>query len=309
VTVGTFDAFLNALGLRESSGRYEVESTYGYLGKYQMGELALIDVGFYRPDGTAANDWAGTWSGKLGIASKAAFLASPSAQEAAIRDYMAVNWSYLTQAGVAAYEGQVLNGRAVTLSGMLAAAHLVGFGGLSAYLRSGGTDVPADAFGTTASEYLFTFADYETPFAANHGGADQLFGGSGPDVLRGFSGNDVLAGRGGKDVLHGGTGADRFDFDAPGDSTAAAQDRIKGFSRAQGDRIDLSDMDADAGAGGLQDFAFIAGRDFSGAAGQVRFEGSGRTTLVEADTDGDRRADLSVAVAGRHALQAADFIL
>ncbi len=71
VAAGSYDAFLNALGLRESSGRYDVVSTYGYLGKYQMGELALIDVGYYRADGTSANDWAGPWSGKLGATAQA----------------------------------------------------------------------------------------------------------------------------------------------------------------------------------------------------------------------------------------------
>ena len=309
MTVGTYDEFLNALGYRESSGRYDVVSTYGYLGMYQMGELALIDIGFYRGDGTSANDWIGTWSGRLGITRRDAFLASPSAQEAAIRDYMAVNWSYLNHAGVAAYEGQVLNGRTITLSGMLASAHLVGFGGLATYLKSGGTEVPADAFGTTATEYLFGFADYETPFVADHNGADALFGGSGPDAFRGFAGDDVLVGRGGADLLHGGRGADRFDFDAIGDSAPTAQDRIKGFKHMQGDRIDVSDIDADAVAAGDQDFTFIDARAFSGAAGQLRYEVNGRITLVEADTNGDRTADFAIVLAGRHALQGVDFVL
>ena len=72
----TTTRFLDALGERESSGDYGVVNTLGYLGKYQFGELALIDVGYYSADGTAANDWKpGYWTGKDGVDSKADFLA------------------------------------------------------------------------------------------------------------------------------------------------------------------------------------------------------------------------------------------
>jgi hypothetical protein len=41
----------------------------------------------------------------------------------------------------------------------------------------------------------------------------------------------------------------------------------------------------------------------------VRYEVSGRFTFVEADTNGDRTADFAIVLAGRHALQAVDFVL
>jgi len=72
-----YEAFLSALGLRESSGRYDVENPWGYLGKYQMGEAALIDAGYYLQDGTAKNDWKGKWTGKDGVWSKEDYLSSP----------------------------------------------------------------------------------------------------------------------------------------------------------------------------------------------------------------------------------------
>ena len=53
----SYDAFLDALGERESSGNYGAVNTLGFLGKYQFGEAALTDVGYYSADGTAANDW------------------------------------------------------------------------------------------------------------------------------------------------------------------------------------------------------------------------------------------------------------
>ena len=47
-----YDDFLNALGIRESGGDYTKQNTIGYVGKYQMGEAALIDTGYYKKDST-----------------------------------------------------------------------------------------------------------------------------------------------------------------------------------------------------------------------------------------------------------------
>ena len=132
----TYTAFLDALGQRESGGNYNAENQFGYLGKYQFGELALRDIGYYTYDGTSANDWKpGFWTGKNGVDSKAEFLANHSAQESAIRAYMTLQWQYMKKAW--AYEGQVLNGVKITESGMLAGAHWayveLGWGGYWAW--------------------------------------------------------------------------------------------------------------------------------------------------------------------------------
>src|SRR5688572_18812224 len=107
---GSYQDYFEALGQRESGGRYNIENSFGNLGKYQMGELALVDVGFYRSDGTARNDWIGAWTGKSGIDSKAEFLSSPSAQDAAVEAYAAKIWSYIRSFDLDAYAGQTLNG-------------------------------------------------------------------------------------------------------------------------------------------------------------------------------------------------------
>lgn len=131
----TYSAFLNALRERESGGNYNAENAYGYLGKYQFGELALRDIGYYTYDGTSANDWKpGFWTGKNGVDSKAEFLANHSAQESAIRAYMSLQWQYMKDAW--AYGGQVLDGVKITDSGMLAGAHLLGAGNLNIFLLS-----------------------------------------------------------------------------------------------------------------------------------------------------------------------------
>lgn len=80
-------AFYDALGERESSGSYNAENQYGFLGKYQMGEMALIDAGYYNNDGNMyKNDWKGTWN--YDIEDKNDFLNNQEAQEDAIENIL-----------------------------------------------------------------------------------------------------------------------------------------------------------------------------------------------------------------------------
>jgi VCBS repeat-containing protein len=71
-------------------------------------------------------------------------------------------------------------------------------------------------------------------------GDDWLFGSLANDILRGEGGNDNLMGGGGSDRLIGGLGSDVFIFQNANDSVAAVRDLIEDFSRAEGDKIDLS---------------------------------------------------------------------
>lgn len=205
----TYGAFFNTLGFRESSDRYDVTNIYGSLGRYQMGEASFVDTGLYVPDSNPFdNVYGGSFTGKYGVYSVNDFLSMPAAQDQAIRDYMALQFTYLKS--VWAYDGQTLKGVQVTISGMLGAAHILGWDGAAAWLGSGGDDVPADNFGTTITEYAILLGGYETPFTINHDVAESIAGGSGNDALYGRGGNDTLAGKGGDDTLAGGTGNDSF---------------------------------------------------------------------------------------------------
>jgi Ca2+-binding RTX toxin-like protein len=214
----SYNAFLDALGDRGSNGNYAAKNSYGYLGKCQFGELALRDVGYYTYDGTSANDWKlAYWTGKDGVDNKSEFLANHSAQESAIREYTTLQCQYVKQAW--AYEGQVLDGVKITVSGILAGAHLVGAGNLNKYLLSGGDTVPTDGYGVAVETYVKQFAGYKTPFSVSHGKAEKVAGGSdddklyghgGKDTLLGSGGDDALKGGGGDDTLHGGGGGDLF---------------------------------------------------------------------------------------------------
>ncbi|KGM32729.1 calcium-binding protein [Inquilinus limosus] len=141
-------------------------------------------------------------------------------------------------------------------------------------------------------------------------GGDSLVGDSGANVLQGFGGNDVLTGGGGKDTLAGGLGADRFVYGNAAQSVVGANaDRIVDFSHAQGDRIDLSVIDASTPAAGNQAFSLIGSGLYTGVAGQLRFAVNGGVTTIAGDVNGDKVSDFHIQLAGAVALVAADFVL
>lgn len=141
-------------------------------------------------------------------------------------------------------------------------------------------------------------------------GVDWLYGGDGNDVLRGGAGDDFLFGGSGTDRLLGGLGADRFVFGV-GDLAAkrTLADTIMDFSASQGDRIDLSAIDAIAGTSAHDSFLFIGDAKFSGTAGELRARFTGGNWDVEADTNGDGIADLTLIVSTTAPLKISDFIL
>lgn len=123
---------------------------------------------------------------------------------------------------------------------------------------------------------------------------DTLSGGNGDDLLRGGAANDVLWGGRGADRLVGNEGRDTFVFRDVRESPGSGPDTIQGFEgagSANGDRIDLSAIDANTGLAGNQTFAFGG----SGA-GHVRLVEQGRFTVVLANTDSDPAAELRIVI-------------
>jgi Ca2+-binding RTX toxin-like protein len=82
------------------------------------------------------------------------------------------------------------------------------------------------------------------------GGDDTLIGGVGNDRLVGGSGNDTLIGGRGGNELTGGIGADHFVFKTAQDGA----DLIHDFSRAEGDKIDVSQLLSSLGPIGADPF-------------------------------------------------------
>jgi len=159
---GNYRDFLKALGYRESGGVYKIENKYGYLGKYQMGEAALKDAGYYLGDITRRrNDWIGRWTGKDGVWSKQDFLNNPKAQENAIKEFHKKMWKYIKVLDLDKYVGKKVRRILITESGLLGGAHLLGAGNLKKFLRSNGRIVPTDGFGTPITHYIEKFGGYD----------------------------------------------------------------------------------------------------------------------------------------------------
>ena len=124
--------------------------------------------------------------------------------------------------------------------------------------------------------------------------ADARHGGAGRDRLEGGIGNDILT---------GGAGADAFGFL----SAADGNDLIQDFRRAEGDKINLSGIDADPLTAGDQAFVFADGAASGGRQpGTVRATKGADTTTIEADTGA---GVLTFRVQGVVSFAADDFIL
>ncbi len=157
---------------------YRSMNSLGFVG-YQFGEALLIDLGYYTDDvyygnGAASNTWDGTWTGKNGVNSLAEFTTA-EAQERAIQEAFGYNLQVI-ETGLG-YQGESLsdylgttrtyldNGQAVSvtlsLTGIMAAAHLRGAWGTLALLQGG--NVSTDEYGTSILRYVSQFGGYDAP--------------------------------------------------------------------------------------------------------------------------------------------------
>jgi Ca2+-binding RTX toxin-like protein len=139
--------------------------------------------------------------------------------------------------------------------------------------------------------------------------ADKLVGGGGGDTLSGGRGNDTVTGGLGADLLSGGKGKDILVFKSVEDSTEGAADTISTFNGASGDRIHLKAIDAISSTEANDAFDFIGSDDFSGKAGELRFETIDGSTWLYGDVDGNGLADLAILFDTSLSLRERDFVL
>ena len=137
-----FIGYKEAIGFKESQGKYKKINSLGYLGKYQFGIETLKTIGIHDSN---------------------AFLNSPKMQEKAFIALLSKNKWELRNV-IEKYEGTVLNGTHITESGILAAAHLAGVGSVKKYFRYEGKRYFKDAYGTSLRSYLKRFGGYDTSF-------------------------------------------------------------------------------------------------------------------------------------------------
>jgi len=137
IEIDQTDLFLDAIGMRESSNRYDVVNGWGYMGKYQFGKRTLKALGYN--------------------VSKKEFLNSPHIQERAMLDLLEHNRKILNNY-IEYWDGKKINGKTITESGILAAAHLAGPGNVKKFLKEGKEF--KDGNGTKLTSYLTQFSGY-----------------------------------------------------------------------------------------------------------------------------------------------------
>jgi hypothetical protein len=138
LVVSSHQAFLDAIGFRESGNRYDIVNRYGYMGKYQFGKRTLKGLGIK--------------------VTQDEFLNSPYIQEKAMYALLRQNKRSLRKY-IEKYNGKYVHGVLVTESGLLAAAHLGGAGSVKKWFRTG--KVRKDGNGVKITSYMKQFGGYD----------------------------------------------------------------------------------------------------------------------------------------------------
>jgi hypothetical protein len=135
----SYIGFKEAVGFKESGGKYKVVNRFGYLGKYQFSQNTLKMLGFKNIDN---------------------FLNDTHQQELAFQTYVSYN-KWVLRKEIERYVGQEINGVEITESGIVAAAHLAGPGNVRKFLKSKGNHDSQDANGDSVKYYMEMFSDYD----------------------------------------------------------------------------------------------------------------------------------------------------
>jgi Ca2+-binding RTX toxin-like protein len=144
---------------------------------------------------------------------------------------------------------------------------------------------------------------------------ENLHGSTFDDALIGNFADNRLTGGGGTDTLIGGDGADHFAFGGKAghfkyaDGLGTAADTVSDFNALQGDKIDVSAVGHIYPKSDLLTCTFIGESEFTGVAGEVRYEQIGTNTWISCDRNGDASADFQIKCEGTIAFTANDFIL
>ena len=171
---GNLKKFLTAIADKESSLDPEKVNTEGYMGKYQFGEIALKDIIQKLPGESDEEQEARLkkyWPKNFGkirnekdfnffqsrFKNKGIDFWPEHKQDLAMKQLLKNNKSYLGDY-VDKWVGKKKKGIKITLSGLLAGAHLLGPSNVKAFLDNG--TVTKDGYGTPITEYIKKFGGY-----------------------------------------------------------------------------------------------------------------------------------------------------
>lgn len=150
-----FREFAYLLGQRESNNDYEAKNSFGYLGAYQFGMARLCDLGLTERIKEGMSNDCFKW--KEGM-SEEMFLNSPEVQDQLFFRHCTdlagtINKEFGNEIGKQKY------GVLITLSGLIAGAHLLGLGGVRNFINKG--EVGKDGYNTSIKDYIQSFAGFD----------------------------------------------------------------------------------------------------------------------------------------------------
>lgn len=154
-----YQEFKEAIGRRESNGRYNIENSLGFLGKYQFGMARLSELTFRNAPLTiriapGLDHSSFRWNNGF---SKDLFLTSGIIQEA-VADRHFKDLAMKCNSRFKEYLGKTINGTYIDLSGLVAGSHLGGIGNVDKFIHGVNNK---DAYGTSVRDYIQSFAGYD----------------------------------------------------------------------------------------------------------------------------------------------------
>lgn len=152
-----FEQFSRALGRRESGNNYQAVNSLGYLGRWQFGMARLTDLGIARRQ-KGIRGWSNSAFEWIPPYSKEGFLNDKVLQDKIFKNHVR-RLSTDINVRFGNHIGKKRWGIMITLSGLVAGAHLGGIGGVQRFLDKG--LVSSDIYGTTVSNYIRKFAGYD----------------------------------------------------------------------------------------------------------------------------------------------------
>jgi len=141
-------AYYAQIGKKESGGKYDTVNSIGFVGKYQFGYPALIDLKMVKSSvkSNAQLRNPNSWIGNGGPASLEEFLNNGPLQEKLICQYTRLNYNSMLQKGAITADM-----KPEEVGGMLAVSHLLGAGGANKWRNGQGGK---DQYGTTGDTYF-----------------------------------------------------------------------------------------------------------------------------------------------------------
>ena len=151
----SFLKFAEAIRQRESSDNYKCVNKFGFVGAYQFGKMRLYDLDI------SLDGYAPPKMDKRRVLSREEFLNDTKLQDELFRKHCQLHRAYILK-HLQTYIGSQFNykteRKTITVSGMIAGAHLKGLGGLVNFCL--GKD-SKDALGTTVGDYMVKFGGYD----------------------------------------------------------------------------------------------------------------------------------------------------